>query len=216
MRYIQYLWSQFLALNCPVWIPAAAGLGVLFLLVIPLAVKRGKWKRMYLQAEEDNNAIRSKGERDVTAAKDNARKEMEKLQKKSDEKLEEAKAAAKEEADRITAEADSEIETIIRNSELDLMAAKERMERILHEERETMKSTEQELRGMDEKELLVQTMLTLGGYGTRLDRLEASLAKMERRVRVPLGTDASQEDVPSAAEKESTPPMNYLRGIEND
>lgn len=211
MDFIQDLWSQFLAMSCPLWIPIAVGLAVLFLIVIPLAVKRGKWKYKFMREEDENRELRSKSERDLSAEKEKSRKEIEKMQKDSEKKLREAKRAAKEEADRISAEADNEIASIIRNSELDLMAAKERMDRTLHEEREVMAQTEEELRQMDEKELLILAMKTLGGYGTRLDRLESEIMGPGRKLRYQPGAVSSPQAVRSAAGNGSTPLLDYLR-----
>lgn len=203
MDFVQDLWFQFVAMSCPLWVPIAVGV-LLLLLVIPLAVKRSKWRYKFMQEEEEKREAISKSERDLNAAKENARKELEKLQKDSDKKLLEEKAAARAEAERITAEADSEIETIIRNSELDLLAAKERMDRTLHDELETMKLTEEELRQMDEKELLVKALMTLGGYRTRLDRLETEIMGPGRKLRY-------QPGAASSAGSGKTPLLDYIR-----
>lgn len=212
MEMIQDLWTQFMELSCPLWIPVAAGLVVLLLIVIPLAVTRGKWKKKARQLEDEAGSLRTKAEQDVNKAKDNARKEIEKLQQDAEKKLEEARKEAQEEAQRLSAEADRKMEDVIRTSEMDLIAVKERMERILHEERETLQASKAEYEQMGEKELLVHALMALGGVGTRMDRMEKDLAEVGKRVKYQTGSgaSASPEHFLSGGQG-STPLLDFLR-----
>ena len=190
-------------MSCPLWIPVAAGLGVLLFILIPLAANRSKWKKKSLQSEEETKSLRNKAEKEVTTAKENARKEMEKLQKETDQKLAEASRTAQ-------AEADGRIEELMRAAEMDLVAVKERTERILHEEREVIQSNEDEWKQMDEKELLLNVMKALGGYGTRLDRMEKDISEVGKKIKYQGGSVTSREHA-AAVSRGATPLLDYLR-----
>ena len=191
METIQSIWSQFMDMTCPVWIPAAAGLGVLLILVVPLAKTIGKWKKKYndalVQAEENSRSQQEKAEKDIASAAEASQKEIARIQLEAERDV----ADARKEANRVSQEADQKIEDIIRTSELEVMAEKERSERAIHEERETIRASETELAQADEKELLVRIVMALSGYGTRLDRLEKSVSEIMKRTKYQTGSGFS-------------------------
>ncbi len=191
METIQTLWSQFMEMTCQVWIPSAVGLAVLLFLVIPLARAKGKWKKKYnetlKEAEEKSRSQQEKAEKDIASAREASKKEIEKIQQEAEQNV----AEARKETDRVSQEADQKIEDIIRTSELELMAEKERSERAVHDEREAIRANEAELSQTDEKELLVRTVMALSGYGTRLDRLEKSLSEIMKRTKYQTGSGFS-------------------------
>lgn len=126
-------------------------------LVIMLALlikQRTKWRKIINNVQEENcNAIKrlqEKADKDVRSAQERADSEICSIRKETAQQIEEEK----------------------HKSEEALAAECKRSADALKAERERIAAEKAELLALSEKELMVQTVMALGGYGTRLDRIE--------------------------------------------
>ena len=118
---------------------------------------------------------------------------------------------AREESETAIAKADRRVMELTKLSELELMEEKERARRKIAEVREKIEVEEAKLAKADEKDLLVQTVMALNGYGTRLDRLEDAMTTMGRRMKYMVGAGMAPVAGEGKEESASLPLWDRLR-----
>ena len=114
----------------------------------------------------------------------------------SENEIKRIKAEKETEIRNIRSDADDNIRKSQRQASDDVAMEKERSRKMLISIREQINADRDTLVSTSDKELLVQTVMTLGGYGSRLDRIESYMTDISNKAKhQQMGVQALQSNL---------------------